>query len=98
MNLSVCCLSSCLAGKWSSSAASPASPPIPQAGAEVEISVEGVFDLAKVPADALAAGAVKVTPSVADADGPRKHRSIMSKLTGNSGWILIAAAGPLSCA
>src|SRR5262249_60221865 len=34
------------------------------AGVEVEISPEGVFDLAKTPADALAAGAVQVVPAI----------------------------------
>jgi predicted RecA/RadA family phage recombinase len=54
------------------------------AGAEVEIACEGVYDLAKTPADALPAGAVaKVTPAtgVVGAAG-----------TAAIGWIVQAAA------
>jgi predicted RecA/RadA family phage recombinase len=54
------------------------------AGAEVEISPEGVFDLAKTPADALPAGAVaKVTPA-----------SGLVGLAGTAaiGWVVAAAA------
>ncbi|HEY6343790.1 MAG TPA: DUF2190 family protein [Bryobacteraceae bacterium] len=54
------------------------------AGAEVEIRPEGVYDLSKVPADALAAGAIaKVDPAtgIVGAAG-----------TKNIGWV-VAAAG-----
>ena len=54
------------------------------AGAEVEIRPEGVYDLAKVPADALAAGAIaRVDPAT---------RIVGAAGTKSIGWI-VAAAG-----
>jgi predicted RecA/RadA family phage recombinase len=54
------------------------------AGAEVEVSVEGVFDIAKTPADTLAQGAVaKVTPA---------SGLVGAAGTAAIGWV-IAAAG-----
>jgi len=53
------------------------------AGAEVEIRPEGVYDLSKVPADALAAGAIaKVDPAtgIVGASG-----------TKNIGWVVATA-------
>jgi predicted RecA/RadA family phage recombinase len=60
------------------------------AGAEVEISPEGVFDIGKVPADALAQGAVaKVTPATG-----------LVGLAGTAaiGWVVAAAASGASTA
>jgi len=54
------------------------------AGAEVEIRPEGVYDLAKVPADALAAGAIAKVDPATGIVGAAGTKSI--------GWI-VAAAG-----
>jgi predicted RecA/RadA family phage recombinase len=60
------------------------------AGAEVELLVEGVVDLAKTPADALAAGAVaKVTPATG---------LVGAAGTASIGWVVTAAASGSSTA
>ena len=52
-------------------------------GKELELSVEGVFDLGKVPADALAAGAIaKADPATG---------IVGTAGTKNIGWVLSAA-------
>jgi predicted RecA/RadA family phage recombinase len=60
------------------------------AGAEVEIATEGVYDLGKVPADALAVGAIaKVDPATGN---------VATAGTKSIGWIVAAVGAGSSVA